>query len=76
VSLGIGALDGTHEVKEALCRLDVGRWRCERRLLRCSATKNDYRGVIAGLEGVTGQKAVNLGRNDRQELDSWMCLSH
>jgi len=21
--------------------------------------KNDYRGVIAGLEGVTGQKAVN-----------------
>jgi hypothetical protein len=26
--------------------------------LRCSA-KNGYRGVIAGLEGVTGKKAVN-----------------
>ena len=29
--------------------------------------KNDYRGVLAGLEGVTGKKAV-IGCDDREEL--------
>ncbi len=51
-------VDGSDEIKEALRWPHGGGWRCKGGFAM-QADKNDYRGVIAGLEGVTGKKAVN-----------------
>ena len=51
-------LDGIDKVEKALHRADVGRRR-EKGRRRFQADKSDYRGVLAGLEGITGKKAVN-----------------
>jgi hypothetical protein len=58
VSLGIGALMLLAKSKKHYIGLtwdDVGK----KGRMAFQASKNDYRGVLAGLEGVTGKKAVN-----------------
>jgi len=58
VSLGIGALMALSKSKKHFVGLtwdDGGR----KGGVAFQADKNDYRGVLAGLEGITGKKAVN-----------------
>jgi hypothetical protein len=58
VSLGVGALMALTKSKKHYVGLtwdDGGR----KGGVAFQADKNDYRGVLAGLEGVTGKKAVN-----------------
>jgi hypothetical protein len=58
VSLGIGALMALSKSKKHYVGLtwdDAGR----KGGLAFQADKSDYRGLLAGLEGVTGKKAVN-----------------
>ncbi len=57
-SLGLGALLALSKSKKHFIGLtwdDAGK----RGGLAFQADKNDYRGLLAGLEGVTGKKAVN-----------------
>lgn len=58
VSFGIGALMALSKSKKHFVGLtwdDVGK----KGGIAFQADKNEYRGIIAGLEGVTGKKAVN-----------------
>jgi hypothetical protein len=58
VSLGIGALLALTKSKKHFIGItwdDAGK----KGGLAFQADKNDYRGLLAGLEGVTGKKAVN-----------------
>jgi len=55
ISLGIGALMALTKSKETFRGFDLGRWR-RRAASRLQCDKNDYRGVLAGLEGVTGRR--------------------
>jgi hypothetical protein len=58
VSLGVGALMALTKSKKHYIGLtwdDAGK----KGGVAFQADKNDYRGVLAGLEGVTGKKAVN-----------------
>ena len=47
--------DGLNQIKEALTWDDEGK----KGGVAFQADKADYRGLLAGLEGVTGKKAVN-----------------
>jgi hypothetical protein len=58
VSLGIGALMALTKSKKHYIGL-VGDDAGKKGGLALQADKSDYRGVLAGLEGVTGKKAVN-----------------
>jgi hypothetical protein len=58
VSLGVGALMALTKSKKHFIGFtwdDAGK----KGGLAFQADKNDYRGVLAGLEGITGKKAVN-----------------
>ena len=58
VSLGIGALMALSQSKKHYIGLtwdDAGK----KGGLALQADKNDYRGLLAGLEGITGKKAVD-----------------
>jgi len=58
VSFGIGALMALTKSKKHFIGLtwdDAGK----KGGIAFQASKNDYRGVLAGLEGVTGKKAIN-----------------
>jgi hypothetical protein len=58
VSLGIGALMALSKSKKHFVGLtwdDAGK----KGGIAFQADKNDYRGLLAGLEGITGKKAVN-----------------
>jgi hypothetical protein len=58
VSLGVGALMALSKSKKHFIGLtwdDVGK----KGGVAFQADKGDYRGVLAGLEGITGKKAVN-----------------
>jgi len=60
VSFGIGALMALTKSKEHFIGLrwdDAGK----KGGVAFQADKNEYRGVLAGLEGITGKKAVNSG---------------
>jgi hypothetical protein len=58
VSFGIGALMALTKSKKHFVGLTWATGEVKGGFaMQCD--KNDYRGVIAGLEGVTGQKAVN-----------------
>ena len=37
----------------------MGEWRSEGGFFAMQCDKNQYRGVLAGLEGITGKKAVD-----------------
>jgi hypothetical protein len=54
-------IDGLDQVQETLRRLDYLTWADgdKKGALAIQCDKNDYRGVLAALEGVTGKKAVN-----------------
>jgi hypothetical protein len=58
VSLGIGALMALTKSKKHFVGLT---WAdaVQKGGLAMQCDKNDYRGVLAGLEGITGKKAVN-----------------
>src|ERR1700684_2274430 len=58
VSLGIGALMALTKSKKHFVGLtwdDNGK----KGGVACQADKNEYRGILAGLEGITGKKAVD-----------------
>jgi hypothetical protein len=65
---------GSHEVKEALCRVTwadgdkKGGFAMQR-------DKNDYRGTLAGLEGITGKKAVGSDTMTVKNLRALSCVS-
>lgn len=50
--------NGIDQIEEAFHRSDVGRYRPQGGIA-FQADKSNYRGVLAGLEGITGKKAVN-----------------
>jgi hypothetical protein len=56
VSFGIGALTALTKSKKHSVGLT---WADKKGGLAMQCDKNDYRGVLAGLEGVTGKKAVD-----------------
>lgn len=58
ISLGVGALMALSKSKKALCWFDLGQQRAEGEFaMQCD--KNEYRGILAALEGVSGKKAVD-----------------
>ena len=66
-SLGIGALLALSKSKKHYVGLT---WDDSGKKGGCAfqADKNDYRGLLAGLEGVTGQKSSRHRCNEREEL--------
>jgi CxxC motif-containing protein (DUF1111 family) len=69
ISLGIGALMALTKSKKHFVGLT---WADGDKkggfAMQCD--KNDYRGVLAGLEGVTGKKAVD---SDAMTVKNWIC---
>jgi hypothetical protein len=57
VSLGVGALMALSKSKKHF--IGITMTGAKRAALPSQADKNDYRGILAGLEGLTGKKAVN-----------------
>lgn len=67
VSFGIGALMALSKSKKHFVGLTWANGE-EKGGIAIQCDKNDYRGVLAGLEGITGKKAVN---SDAMTVKNW-----